>query len=513
MTTEQHSISVLGCGNIGLSIAHGLVNSGLYKSNQIILTKRNTESLEKSMGSKGFQVTADNNLAVKKSKVVIVCVTPAQLDSLLESIRSVINPKYHVVISVVSGASIDDISVKLGSSGVAIVRAMPNTAIQYCQSMTCLAVRGTHHVAGRAEIEERKDQALAISEKIFNVLGNCIVLKEEQIVPATALCACGIAFFFRAIRAASQGGIEIGFHAEDAIKIAAQTAKGAATLVLEGGYHPEYEIDKVTTPMGCTIAGLNQMEHNGFSSAMIKGIVTSAEKAASLYSKKQPAPSTTTHHHHAPQAHQQDSASTTTTSTTSTANNNTESKSNNKRRTRNQNKSTRNQQQQQTTESNNTQQEKPDSNNNDQSHEQQQEQAPEQHQPSTASSENNEQQPQQPQQQQQSHQNNNSRRGKSNNSRRSNTKKEQEDPNNPWKKQENNHQHPAPVYDVNSVDEALAKARSRNTHQQNGRGNRRGGSGDGGGGRRHNGNNSRGGGGEGGRRQPHQHQHQQQEAN
>jgi pyrroline-5-carboxylate reductase len=105
-------------------------------------------------------------------------------------------------------------------------------------------------------------------------------------VPATALCASGIAFFLRAIRAASQGGIEIGFHAEDALFMASQTAKGAASLILKSGAHPEGEVDKVTTPMGITISGLNQMEHAGFSSSLIKGIVTSAEKAKHLYSQK-----------------------------------------------------------------------------------------------------------------------------------------------------------------------------------------------------------------------------------
>ena len=100
---------------------------------------------------------------------------------------------------------------------------------------------------------------------------------------ATALCACGIAFFLRSIRAASQGGIEIGFHSTESNLMAAQTAKGAASLLLSLGNHPEMEVDRVTTPRGCTISGLNQMEHNGFSSAMIKGILLSAEKAANLY--------------------------------------------------------------------------------------------------------------------------------------------------------------------------------------------------------------------------------------
>jgi pyrroline-5-carboxylate reductase len=103
-----------------------------------------------------------------------------------------------------------------------------------------------------------------------------------MVVPATALCACGVAFFLRSIRAASQGGIEIGFHPEEALFLAAQTARGAASLLLRGG-HPESEIDRVTTPRGCTIAGLNEMEHQGFSSALIKGILLSAEKADQLY--------------------------------------------------------------------------------------------------------------------------------------------------------------------------------------------------------------------------------------
>lgn len=102
-------------------------------------------------------------------------------------------------------------------------------------------------------------------------------------IPATALCACGVAFFLRSIRAASQGGIEIGFHPEEALLLAAHTAKGAAALLVEEDRHPESEIDRVTTPRGCTIAGLNEMEHQGFSSALIKGILTSAHKAAGLY--------------------------------------------------------------------------------------------------------------------------------------------------------------------------------------------------------------------------------------
>jgi pyrroline-5-carboxylate reductase len=114
-------------------------------------------------------------------------------------------------------------------------------------------------------------------------MGQSIIIEEEMMSAATTLCACGIAFFLRAIRAASQGGVEIGFHAGDALRIAAQTALGAATLLTENKTHPEQEIDKVTSPKGCTIAGLNEMEHQGLSSAMIKGIKLSATIANNLY--------------------------------------------------------------------------------------------------------------------------------------------------------------------------------------------------------------------------------------
>ena len=152
-----------------------------------------------------------------------------------------------------------------------IVRAMPNTAISIRESMTCIAT------------EHAWEGQISNVEKLFNLVGQTAIINEEKMTSATALCACGIAFFLRAIRAASQGGNEIDFHASEALKMAAQTAKGAAGLLLINGSHPEDEIDKVTSPKGCTIAGLNQMEHNGFSSAFIKGITVSANKAKELY--------------------------------------------------------------------------------------------------------------------------------------------------------------------------------------------------------------------------------------
>jgi pyrroline-5-carboxylate reductase len=115
---------------------------------------------------------------------------------------------------------------------------------------------------------------------LFSTLGKVVTIEEKLMDAATVLGACGTAYAMRYIRANIQGGIEIGFDAATASLIAAQTVKGAAELLLQKKTHPEQEIDKVTTPKGCTIAGLNEMEHQGFSSSLIKGLVASYEKIA-----------------------------------------------------------------------------------------------------------------------------------------------------------------------------------------------------------------------------------------
>ncbi|MBA4406591.1 pyrroline-5-carboxylate reductase [bacterium] len=273
MSSAKSKISIIGGGNIGSAIALGLIHSGLYLPSEIIITRRNQDLL-KSFLEKGFRTSQSNVKAVKETEIIIIAVTPQQLNHLLGEIKDSINHTKHTVISVVSGVTINQIREQLGKN-VPVLRVMPNTAIAIQESMTCISA------------DKKDHDKLEIAKKIFDALGKSLVIDESLMVPATALCACGIAFFLRAIRAASQGGIEIGFHAEDALVMASQTAKGAASLLLSMGNHPENEVDKVTTPRGCTISGLNQMEHSGFSSAMIKGITTSAEKAAKLYSPKE----------------------------------------------------------------------------------------------------------------------------------------------------------------------------------------------------------------------------------
>ena len=260
----MNKIAILGGGNIGRAIALALLNIGEKNPEDIYITRRNPEILD-DLKDKGILTGSDNAEAVKKSDIIILTVRPKQLPDLVSEIKESVIPEKHIVGSVITAFSISEIEEEFGFP-VKLVRIMPNTAIAIGESMTCLAAK-----TGESE-------ALGIIKEIFDPLGTTLVIKEELMSAATILGACGIAFFLRAIRAASQGGIQVGFHAEDAQLIAAQTARGAASLLLYTDHHPEGEIDKVTTPRGCTIAGLNEMEHNGLSSALIKGIVKSYEE-------------------------------------------------------------------------------------------------------------------------------------------------------------------------------------------------------------------------------------------
>ncbi len=268
----DHKIAIIGSGNMGLSLAKGLVKSGLYKAEDITLTRRNLSGLAE-YAQQGFNTTNNNAKAVKDANIIVLAVLPQQVNKVLDEIKSSIDPKKQLFTSVVSGVTCKNIKEKLYDD-LEVVRVMPNTAIAIQQSMTCFST------------DNASAESVATVKEIFDTVGISIQIQEDLMSSATALCACGIAFFLRSIRAASQGGVEVGFHAHDALRMAAQTAKGAADLLLQLASHPESEIDKVTSPKGCTIAGLNEMEHNGFSSAMIKGIKMSAKIAGELYTKE-----------------------------------------------------------------------------------------------------------------------------------------------------------------------------------------------------------------------------------
>ncbi|MFO7256147.1 MAG: pyrroline-5-carboxylate reductase [Bacteroidota bacterium] len=257
-------IAIIGGGNLGTAIAEGLIISKFVKAGNITVTRRNTAPLQH-LARQGVNVTTNNAEAIENSEVIIVSLKPYNVREVLKGLRSSFNPKKHILISVVTGVTLQDLAA-IVDHGVPLFRAMPNTAIAIRESVTCICSVGAS-----------KKQVAYVTE-LFDQLGITIPIDEKLMDAATVLGACGIAYALRFIRAATQGGIEIGFDAKTANLIAAQTVNGAAELLLKGNRHPEEEIDKVTTPRGCTIAGLNEMEHQGFSSSLIKGICTSFEK-------------------------------------------------------------------------------------------------------------------------------------------------------------------------------------------------------------------------------------------
>ena len=255
-------IAIIGTGNLGLSIAKGLIVNNSITT--LYLTKRNPEALADWNKSKQVTVTADNREAVKNSDILIFAVQPSQFEGILNEIKDLLHEN-HVIISTITGFKIQRIETSIGDH-FPIIRSMPNTAISVGKSMTCLCC----NKAG--------EKRIAIASAIFNGLGTSITIEEEHMQAATVICASGIAFWMRLIRATTQGGVQLGFDAAEAMKMSMHTALGAASLLIETDTHPEQEIDKVTTPRGCTITGLNEMEHQGLSSSLIQGLVASFEK-------------------------------------------------------------------------------------------------------------------------------------------------------------------------------------------------------------------------------------------
>ena len=263
-TMKNSRIAIIGGGNLGGAIAEGLIKSKFVTAAQITVTKRNLESLT-SLKAQGVQLTSDNAAAIQNSDVIIVALKPYNVKEVLEGLKENFNPQKHIVISVVTGVFLKDLAA-IVDHGVPLFRAMPNTAIAIQESVTCLCHKGA------------STEQINYVTSLFDQLGITINIDEKLMDAATVLGACGIAYALRFIRASTQGGIEIGFDAKTANLIAAQTVKGAAELLLQLNRHPEEEIDKVTTPKGCTIVGLNEMEHRGFSSSLIKGIGASYDK-------------------------------------------------------------------------------------------------------------------------------------------------------------------------------------------------------------------------------------------
>ena len=253
------NITVIGAGNMGGALIHGWAKSG--KISSITISDKN-EALLASFKEKypSINITTDNVAAVKVADIVIVVVKPWLMPVVLDEIKPALNLEKQIVVSDAANFTTEKLAEQLGVSGQ-FCYVIPNIAAEFGASMSFIA-KG----------KDTSDDSLAKVKDLYDLCGDTLVVTENLVGPGMMMASCGIAYVMRYIRAQMEGGCEMGFYPQQAKQIALQTMQGAVSLLKETGWHPEDAIDKVTTPGGVTIKGLNELDHSGFNSAVIKSL-------------------------------------------------------------------------------------------------------------------------------------------------------------------------------------------------------------------------------------------------
>ena len=257
-------IAIIGAGNMGGAIARGLAKGSIIKEEDICVSNPSNGKLEALKADFPSMQVANNNVeATKDADIVLLAVKPWYVEQVVKELQ--LDTERQMLVSVAAGISFEQFECWVGEKMV-VFRVIPNTAISQLESMTLIA---SHHAS--------KEQEQLMLD-IFNEMGLAMLIPEKQMAATTALTSCGIAYVLKYIQAAMQAGIELGVYPKDAQRMVAQSVKGAASLILNNDTHPSVEIDKVTTPGGITICGINELEHEGFSSAVIKAMKVSCVK-------------------------------------------------------------------------------------------------------------------------------------------------------------------------------------------------------------------------------------------
>ena len=253
-------IAMIGAGAMGGATVEGLVKSGYVNSKDITVSDPSPVVLER-FKALGVNVATDNAAAAADKDIVMVCVKPWLVEQVLSGIKEVLRPQQQTLVVIAAGIKEASIKEWLGQQCPPLLLCIPNIAIAELTSTTFL-------VPGTAVEPQVKEQVVTL----FQQMGTVVVTDEQHLAAGTTLASCGIAYAMRYIRAASEGGVELGFKADQAKEIVMQTVLGAVKLLQASGMHPEQAIDLVTTPGGLTIKGLNEMEHAGFTSSVIRGL-------------------------------------------------------------------------------------------------------------------------------------------------------------------------------------------------------------------------------------------------
>lgn len=264
-------IAVLGAGKMGGILLQGFLESGLCQRSQVVATVAH-EAKAAELGSRlGIRVTTDNREAVRGAGIVLLGVKPTQIDDLARQVATHISPGA-LVISIAASVTTAAMEEALSGAGqVAVVRAMPNTPAKVGAGMTVL-VRGKFAT----------DEHLALAGQIFATVGRSVVLDEKHMDAATGLSGSGPAFIYIIVEALAEAGVNVGLPRDIATQLAAQTTFGAAKMVLETGAHPALLKDEVTTPAGCTVDGIMELEAGGLRITLLKAVKRAAERARQL---------------------------------------------------------------------------------------------------------------------------------------------------------------------------------------------------------------------------------------
>lgn len=255
-------IAIIGAGNMGGAIARGLAKGSLVRVEDIRVSNPSPGKLEALKAEfPDMQVTADNSEAVAGADIVVLAVKPWMVGEVLHKLQL---KETQMLISIAAGIKLGELWQMLGQKGNPLFRVIPNTAISEMQSMTLVSC------------SQASQEQIQLVLDVFSEMGLAMLIPEEKMAAATAMTSCGIAYALKYIQAAMQAGIELGVRPKDGMRMVAQSLKGAAELILANDTHPSVEIDKVCTPGGLTIKGINQLEHDGFTSALINAIKASA---------------------------------------------------------------------------------------------------------------------------------------------------------------------------------------------------------------------------------------------
>lgn len=258
-------ITMIGAGAMGGATVEGLLKAG-HEGKDICVSDPSAAVLSK-FAALGVTTTTDNSKAVSEADVVMVCVKPWLVEQVLTGIKDALQPDRQTLVVIAAGVKSEHIKGWLGNQCPPLFLCIPNIAIAQLQSMTFLV-----------PCVATESQQTELVKALFEEMGQVIITDEQHLAAGTTLASCGIAYAMRYIRAASEGGVELGFKADDAKNIVMQTMKGAVELLQASGMHPEQAIDLVATPGGVTIKGLNEMEHAGFTSAVIRGLKAGAKQ-------------------------------------------------------------------------------------------------------------------------------------------------------------------------------------------------------------------------------------------